>query len=77
MAREPLTLDVREDLRVGREPFSRIMDAVARLAPGQALVLYATFEPTPLFAVMARKGFGHTARQIDGGDWEVRFEPRS
>lgn|GEM_PF-5470763 len=34
---EPLTLDVREDLRAGREPFAKIMQAVGRLAPGQAM----------------------------------------
>jgi len=71
---EPLTVDVREDLRAGREPFGKIMEAVGRLEPGRPLVLYATFEPVPLFAVMERRGFAHTAREIGGGDWEVRFE---
>lgn len=73
---EPLTLDVREDLRAGREPFAKIMQAVGRLAPGQPLVLYATFEPVPLFGVMASRGFRHESREIGGGDWEVRFDPR-
>jgi uncharacterized protein (DUF2249 family) len=73
MAAEPLVVDVREDLRAGREPFHRIMAAVDSLAEGQELVLYATFEPVPLFRVMAKKGFAHRARQVEGGDWEVRF----
>ncbi len=77
MAVEPIVLDVREDLRAGREPFAKIMQAVAALGPGQGLVLYATFEPVPLFAVMKARGFGHMAREMDGGDWEVRFTPRS
>ncbi len=70
-------VDVREDLRAGREPFGRIMQALTQLGAGQSMLLYATFEPVPLFAVMQGKGFTHTARQIDGGDWEVRFDPRS
>ena len=72
---EPLSVDVREDLRAGREPFGKIMQAAGRLAPGQALILYATFEPVPLLRVMESKGFGHQSREIGGGDWEVRFEP--
>ena len=73
MTTEIITLDVREDLRQGREPFSRILDAAARLADGQELRLIAPFEPVPLFAVMARKGFGHESRQNETGAWEVRF----
>lgn len=72
---QPQTLDVREDLRAGREPFARIMQAVDGLTPGQALILYATFQPVPLLAVMEGRGFSHRCREIGGGDWEVRFEP--
>ena len=70
-------VDVRDDLRAGKEPFGRIMQAIGRLRPGQSLLLYATFEPVPLFAVMQGRGFKHTAREIGGGDWEVRFDPES
>jgi len=52
----PLMLDVRPELRAGGEPFGRIMQAVAGLAPGQGLRLLATFEPVPLYAVLSRKG---------------------
>lgn len=68
-----LNLDVREDIRQGREPFSKIMDAVAQLAPGQDLRLLAPFEPVPLFHVLGKQGFNHTAKGIGGGDWEVLF----
>lgn len=57
----PITLDVRPDLRAGGEPFPRNMQAIASLAPGQALRLLATFEPVPLYAVLGRKGFAHRA----------------
>jgi uncharacterized protein (DUF2249 family) len=67
------TIDVREDLRSGREPFSRIMSAVAALGPTEPLLLIAPFEPVPLFRVMESRGFSHSARQSESGDWEVLF----
>jgi uncharacterized protein (DUF2249 family) len=73
MATTPLVLDVREDLRRGREPFGRIMAAVGSLAEGQDLILYATFEPVPLFRVMQSHGFAHEAHALGNGDWEIRF----
>lgn len=70
-----IDVDVRPILRAGGEPFSVIMAALERLEPGQGLRLYATFKPFPLFAVMADKGFAHSANEIDGGEWEVLFTP--
>lgn len=66
-------LDVRDDLRSGREPFSRIMEAVASLPDDAVLRLRAPFEPVPLFSVMARRGFVHAARREEDGDWSVLF----
>ncbi|MGH7105490.1 MAG: DUF2249 domain-containing protein [Acetobacteraceae bacterium] len=74
---EPLTVDVREELRRGGEPLPRILQAVKTLAPGQALRLLATFEPLPLYAVLGRNGFGHSATRHGEGDWEVLFEPQT
>jgi uncharacterized protein (DUF2249 family) len=73
---EPLTIDVREELRAGGEPLARILQAVKTLEPGQALRLLATFEPLPLYAVLRRKGFDHAATRRSEGDWEVLFEPQ-
>lgn len=73
----PLDLDVRPILRDGGEPFGAIMEAVARLAPGQSLRLFATFKPFPLFGVLGARGFEPTAREIGGGDWEVLFTPQA
>ncbi len=70
-------LDVRAMLRGGGEPFQAIMEAVGELATGQALKLIATFKPSPLFPIMAGYGFTHSAREIDGGDWEVFFIPQA
>lgn len=68
-----VTLDVREDLRQGREPFARIIQMVNSLEEDQGLLLIAPFKPAPLFEVMAQRGFQHEARLMPGGDWEVLF----
>jgi hypothetical protein len=68
-----IEVDVREDIRAGREPFSRIMAAAARVGATGELVLTAPFEPVPLYNVLAAQGFTHSARELDGGDWEIRF----
>lgn len=73
--RPVVELDVREDLRKGREPFSRIMAAVGSLRDGEALCLRATFEPVPLFTVMAKRGYDHFAERLDTDDWRVWFYP--
>ncbi len=70
-----ITVDVRETLKAGGEPFSDIMKAVASLKPGQRMKLLASLKPVPLFAVLAQKGFTHSEREIGGGDWEVVFTP--
>jgi uncharacterized protein (DUF2249 family) len=72
---EYIDVDVRPILRAGGEPFSVIMAALERLEPGQGVRLYAPFKPAPLFAVMADKGFAHSARALDAGEWEVLFTP--
>ncbi len=73
MSKKVVAVDVREDLRQGREPFSKIMDAVSKLADGQALKLIVPFEPAPLYAVLGRQGFTHEAKPLDSGDWEILF----
>ena len=68
-----ITVDVREDLRQGREPFAKIMQAVTQLRSEQHLVLIAPFEPTPLYAVLGQQGFAHESTALPAGDWEVLF----
>lgn len=70
---ESVELDVRDELASGGEPFSRIMAAVASLGQGEVLHLRAPFEPVPLFAVMAKRGFGHSVTQHGPDDWSVWF----
>jgi len=70
-------LDVRPMLRDGGEPFPEIMQAVSDLADGEGLRLLATFRPVPLFAVLGKRGYDHSEREIGDGDWEVTFTPQA
>jgi uncharacterized protein (DUF2249 family) len=73
MNQRTVTLDVREDIRSGREPFGRIMQTVAGLKDDEQLLLIAPFEPAPLYAVLATKGYSHQAKPTATGDWEILF----
>src|SRR5690606_18655687 len=66
-------LDVREDLRSGREPFSRIMAARRELPDGGALRVRAIFEPVPLYRVMEKQGLQYFTEQLGPEDWRVWF----
>ena len=73
MNNQIITLDVRDDIRNGREPFSKIMAAAAKITPGEKLRILAPFEPVPLFRVLENQGFSHTAEPTANGDWEALF----
>lgn len=66
-------VDVREDLRNGLEPFSRIMAAVDAMGPDEVLLLRATFEPAPLFRVLGKRGLEHHSVSHASDDWSVWF----
>ena len=68
-----VTLDVRDDLRAGREPFSAIMAAIANLGAREVLHLRAIFEPLPLYAVLEKRGFSHESQAHADDDWSVWF----
>lgn len=72
-ARRILDLDVRADLRQGREPFQRIMEAKADLPDDGVLRLRAIFEPRPLYRVLARDGFLHWTERLAEDDWRTWF----
>ena len=73
MSNRTVTLDVREDIRNGREPFAKIMQTVAALKDSEQLLLIAPFEPAPLFAVLAQRGYSHQSKLTPAGDFEVLF----
>src|SRR4051794_8896237 len=68
-------VDVRDDLRAGRDPFSKIMSAAAVLEPQERLLLVAPFKPVPLIRVMQMQGFEHSGQVTLSGDWKI-FSPR-
>jgi len=66
-------LDVREDLREGREPLRRILETVKTVPKGSIFRLRATFEPVPLFTVLGRQGFANFSERFADDDWRVWF----
>ena len=77
MSEKVVTIDVRDEIRQGRQPCSQILQAAAGLKDGEALLLIAPFEPVPLFSLLAGKGFSHQAKPLSSGDWEVLFSRNS
>ena len=75
MTEDPLFLDVRPLLKAGEQPMPAILDAVDRLAPGQALRLCAPFRPDPLLRMLERRGFTATVDMQETGDCLVLFTP--
>lgn len=69
-----LTIDVREEIRAGREPFSKIMQTAGQVRAGESFRLIAPFEPSPLFPVLGGKGFSHSSNQQPTGEWVVTFQ---
>ncbi len=66
-------LDVRDELRAGREPLRQILDAARALPPDGVLRLRATFEPAPLYAVLGKQGLAHWTEPLGADDWRVWF----
>lgn len=61
------TLDVRNEISNGRDPFQIIMNAVETLPAGNILLLINSFEPVPLINILTKKGFNHfTDTKPDG-----------
>ncbi len=54
-----ITLDVCEDIASGNDPFLKIMDAVDKIDATSALLIVNTFEPTPLIAILKKKGYAY------------------
>lgn len=64
-------VDARSLQRQGLEPFSAIMTAMRKAAPGETVRLRSSFEPVPLYAVVEQRGFAHFARQLGDEDWAI------
>lgn len=70
---DPLVIDTRPIFARGAAPCKEIDDAIAKLLPGQTLVLLVSFEPVPLYAKLAKEGFTHETYELNNGTWRVEF----
>src|SRR6185503_1385779 len=66
-------IDVRDIMARGEEPFRAIMIVASSVPAGAAFRLVASFEPLPLYDVLAKQGFTHWSDEIGQGAWEVVF----
>ena len=66
-------IDVRDDLRKGREPLARILAAAHGLGEAEELVIIAPFEPRPLYQVLEARGLQHHTERTDDGGWRMTF----
>lgn len=71
----PLEFDARPLFATGKPPLVPILNAVNRLATGQAFRLIAPIEPRPLMQMLSQRGFTAESRARDDGTWEIVFTP--
>lgn len=64
-------LDVRA---IDGEPFQDIVSALDRLPDDETLLLINSFEPEPLYQVLAERGFEHRTTQVAPDEWYVEIE---
>jgi TetR/AcrR family transcriptional regulator len=65
------SLDVRPILEEGRDPFEDIFSSLSAVGPAGGLLLWVPFEPKPLLAILATKGFGVDAVEVTHKGWEL------
>lgn len=73
---EIVELDVREDLRLKKEPFDKIMGTAKQVKAGQSFILHAPFNPIPLHKVLGRRGFEYEAEKIEKKHWKVIYKKK-
>lgn len=77
MDTEFVEIDVRSLLSEGRSPLPLIMNTISSLQEGQQLRLLTSWEPLPLYDVLCKMGFSHTARMESEDLWVVEFSRTS
>ena len=73
MPRKFKTLDVRQIIAGGREPFPEIRARIERLGPNEGLSVLAPFLPSPLIEKLGGQGFSSKVERGSGADWMVYF----
>jgi uncharacterized protein (DUF2249 family) len=71
MTQTDTVLDVRDR---DDPPFPVISDALDDLGPEESLLLVNSFEPEPLYDVLADRGFDHETERVDDDEWHVTIE---
>lgn len=64
-------LDVRPILEAGNDPLETILATLNTLAHDAVLKLTAPFQPRPLLALLAKRGYRVTCRQVESKHWQV------
>ncbi len=72
-AEKIVLLDVRPVLENGKDPLKEILSKVKELQPGEALKIINTFEPTPLIAMLQKKGFAAFTEAVSPQQIETWF----
>ncbi|WP_232701767.1 DUF2249 domain-containing protein [Halobacterium wangiae] len=68
----PADYDVRLDAReIDGEPFSDIVAELETLGDRETLLLVNSFEPEPLYSVLADRGFEHDTERAGDDEWRV------
>jgi uncharacterized protein (DUF2249 family) len=67
------SLDVRQMLEQGIEPFPKIRAKVDALMPGTGLVVVASFMPAPLIEKLRSEGFSSSVERRRDGAWATHF----
>jgi len=74
-AREPdeaiVELDVRPILESGNDPLEAILATLNTLAEDGVLKLVAPFQPRPLLALLAKRGYRVSCHQVEPKHWQV------
>ncbi len=60
-----ITFDVRPILDSGKDPLQNILSKIKELKIGEALLIINSFEPIPLYSLLAKKGFLHWMEKSD------------
>ena len=64
------TLDARE---IDGEPFGDIVAELDALQKDETFLLINSFEPTPLFEVLSRRGFTYESDEVAPDEWHVEI----
>lgn len=54
-----ISLDVRDDILNGQDPFGKIIKTLSEMPEGYILRLINSFEPIPLINILSKKGYSH------------------